>query len=77
MRQRKKYQYLTLHQNWYRTPVYFELAVSALYAFSSKLGYVKSISATPKVDCKYTCAPIGQCMVRNMKYGLKLRFHTF
>ena len=31
MRQRKKHQYLTLHQNWYRTPVYFELAVSASY----------------------------------------------
>ena len=28
----KKHQYLTLHQNWYRTPVYFELAVSASYA---------------------------------------------
>ena len=27
----KKHQYLTLYQNWNRTPVYFELAVSASY----------------------------------------------
>ena len=32
MRQRKKHQYLTLYQNWNRTPVYLELAaVSASY----------------------------------------------
>ena len=28
---KKKHQYLTLYRNWNRTPVYFELAVSASY----------------------------------------------
>ena len=32
MHQRKINQYLTLYQNWNRTPVYFKLAVSASYS---------------------------------------------
>ena len=31
---KKKHQYLTLYQNWNRTPVYFKLAVSASYTLS-------------------------------------------
>ena len=34
----KKHQYLSLYQNWNRTPVYFELAVSASY-ISNKTTY--------------------------------------
>ena len=31
---KKRHQYLTLYQNWHRTPVYLDLAVSASYAYN-------------------------------------------
>ena len=42
---KKEKKYLMLHQNWYRTPVYCELAVSASYMDISR---VNVISASPK-----------------------------
>ena len=39
----KKHQYLTLYQNWNRTPVYFELAVSASYVCMCQIKMCREI----------------------------------